>query len=361
MSNFSAANSSIRASVIVPAYNAEKTLGECLAALEKQSVPRDRYEVIVVDDGSRDNTAAVARSFGVRVLQQSNQGPAAARNVGAKIAQGEILLFTDSDCIPTYHWLERMLSPFADPSIVAAKGSYQTMQREWVARLVQAEYEEKYQRMARERYIDFVDTYSAAYRRDAFIAAGGFDTAFPVPSAEDQEFSFRLASLGHKMVFVPEAVVLHRHPSLWFRYLERKYRFGYWRVLVHWKHPKKALRDSHTLQVQKVQMALAGLVLLGAITSAVARDGVLVAGFSTGAFLVSSLAFIKRAADKGPLLGVLAVPFLFLRAYGLLVGVAAGALTLPFRMNARRIKTQRHESQAQADPSAPFPGPHPRH
>jgi len=89
-------------SVIVPAYNAARTLGACLEALGQQTMPREQYEIILVDDGSTDDTAQIAgRYAGVKVLKLArNRGAAAARNAGIAAAQGELLLFTDADCIP---------------------------------------------------------------------------------------------------------------------------------------------------------------------------------------------------------------------------------------------------------------------
>ena len=104
----------MKASVIVPAHNAAQTIEECIEALLKQSVPREKYEVIIVDDGSTDGTATLARSYGVRVLTQPHRGPAAARNAGAGQATGEVLLFTDADCAPTRTWEARNDRPHAD-------------------------------------------------------------------------------------------------------------------------------------------------------------------------------------------------------------------------------------------------------
>ncbi len=349
----------IKVSVIVPVYNADTSLGDCLSALETQSFPRSQYEIIVADDGSTDNTANVARSFDILLVQQSNRGPASARNTGASMASGEVLLFTDADCMPTRDWIARMLEPFDDPQVVAAKGAYLSSQKEVVARLVQIEYEEKYQRLSRQKYTDFVDTYSAAYRKEAFESVGGFDTSFTVPSAEDQELSFRLAGRGYKMVYASRAIVYHKHPSTWWRYIKRKSRFGYWRVLVHWKHPRKAVEDSHTLQVQKIQIALAGLIILGILGSA----GNFPPGFGALAtlsalgFLVSSLAFIRRVASKDPALAIYAVPFLLARAYGTLMGIAAGLATLPLRMSLRSLHRGHKEEQHRPDQELTLHGP----
>jgi glycosyltransferase involved in cell wall biosynthesis len=170
-------------SVIVPAYNAERTLDACLSALTRQFVPPGmQMEIIVVDDGSVDDTAHVASRYGVRLIRQANAGPSAARNAGAGAARGELLLFTDADCAPAPDWAARMAAPFADPDVAGAKGVYQTAQMEPVARFVQVEYEDRYDRMRGQSHIDFIDTYAAAYRRDIFLEAGGFDTTFRTAS-----------------------------------------------------------------------------------------------------------------------------------------------------------------------------------
>src|SRR5690242_19491312 len=128
------ANTRPRASVIIPAYNAVRTLPATLTALRAQTYPADRLEVIVVDDGSTDATAEVAAAGGARVLRQANAGPAAARNRGAAAASGDFVLFTDADCEPIPTWVERMVAPFADPAVVGVKGVYRTRQHSPVAR-----------------------------------------------------------------------------------------------------------------------------------------------------------------------------------------------------------------------------------
>jgi glycosyltransferase involved in cell wall biosynthesis len=149
-------------SVVVPAYNAADTLSLCLSALARQDFPAEDYEVVVVDDGSTDATADVARRSGVRVFSQPNAGPAAARNHGAQEARGEFLLFTDADCAPVPGWVRALTAPFADPQVAGAKGAYLTQQRSIVPRFTQVEYEDRYDRMTAVESIDFVDTYSAA-------------------------------------------------------------------------------------------------------------------------------------------------------------------------------------------------------
>ena len=323
-------------SVIIPAYNAEATLGDCLAALQTQTLARDRYTVIVVDDGSTDRTAEIARQYDVHLIRQPNAGPAAARNRGAQAAPGQILLFTDADCEPLPDWIKRMTEPFRDSEVVGAKGVYRTRQQALVARFVQLEYEDKYARMSGRDRIDFVDTYSAAYRRDVFFANGGFDTVFPTACVEDQEFSFRLARKGYRLVFAPRAVVYHHHDTTPGEYWRRKFGIGYWKALLLRWHPERVVRDSHTPQVLKLQIGLVGLLgpsLLLTPFWAPARWSAL---FFAVAFGLTAAPFLLRVARRDPTVAVVALPLLVWRALALGAGLGAGFLHPPRQAGLRR-------------------------
>ena len=250
-------------SVVVPAKDSAQTLPKCLQALQHQEGMRSGqdYEVIVVDDGSTDDTAEIARQHGVRIIRQVNLGPAAARNAGAKIAHGEILAFTDADCAPSSTWLIDISRPLGVTQVVGVKGVYCTHQTELIARFVQLEYAYKYVRMRNQSTIDFIDTNNAAYRKDLFIQNGGFDELFRVPSVEDQEFSFRLARKGYRMVFEPSAVVYHTHDRTLVEYLRRKFGIGYWKAyMLRWT-PEKTFSDSHTAPTQRIEILLLALLL----------------------------------------------------------------------------------------------------
>ena len=318
-----------RVSVIVPAYNAEQTIEQCLDALTRQTVSRETYEIIVVDDGSSDGTRArVEARAGVRLLVQANAGPAAARNLGVQHAQGEIVLFTDADCVPAEDWIERMVVPFGDEAIVGVKGAYLSHQKELVARFVQIEYEDKYDRMAREQYIDFIDTYAAGYRRDVFVAHGGFDLGFPTASVEDQEFSFRLARQGCRMVFVPAARVRHLgHAATLPAYWRKKFKIGYWKVLVHRLHPDKLIRDSHTPQILKMQILLVGLGGFGLVGGLVWPFCLWISGVMAVLFLLTTFPFAAKAWAKDPAVAILSPGLLLVRALALGTGFAIGLAT----------------------------------
>jgi len=326
-------------SVIVPVYNGAGTIERCLEALAEQTLPPDRYEVIVVDDGSTDATPRIVDQWRaahpqvqIRLISQQNAGPAAARNHGVAVACAPLLLFTDADCAPTPTWIEALTAPFADPDVAGAKGAYVTEQRELTPRFVQAEYEDRYDRMAGQSQIDFIDTYSAAYRRDPFLENNGFDPIFTTASVEDQEFSFRLAQKGYRLVFAPEARVTHLHDNSVREYFRRKYYIGFWKALMIRWHPERMVQDSHTPQVLKVQ-----IVLLAAIVglSAAATLGFfwaplvwLGAGAVVAAllFLLTTLPFTRKLARHSPLLALIGPPMLVVRALALGSGYLVGTI-----------------------------------
>lgn len=318
-------------SVIIPAKDAAQTLPACLKGVLHQDGLRfgTDYEVIVVDDGSRDSTADIAASMGVRVIRQANAGPASARNHGAREARGELLAFTDADCIPASGWLKALMGAFTDARVAGAKGIYQTVEKGWVPRFVQCEYAYKYQRLARQETIDFIDTYSAAYRREVFLQHGGFNIVFPVPSVEDQEFSFRLARRGYRLVFCPAAVVYHRHDLQVGEYARRKFGIGYWKaVMLKWL-PEKALSDSHTPPSQRWQIILLGLSLVTAMVGLVFHPAIWVSAFSLTAFLISNLPFFTFIAGYDRPVLWLALPMTLVRAAALMAGILWAVMSPP--------------------------------
>jgi cellulose synthase/poly-beta-1,6-N-acetylglucosamine synthase-like glycosyltransferase len=308
---------------VIPAHNAARTVGACVEALLVQTIATSRYEVIVVDDGSTDDTAAVAARAGARVIGVSRAGPAGARNHGVRSSTGEIVLFTDADCVPAPDWIERMIGPFA-AGADGVKGAYLTRQRSLVARFVQAEFEERYDRLARFERIDFVDTYSAGYRRDVLVESGGFDSRFALPSAEDVDLSFRLAQKGYRFVFEPRARVYHQHPATLRAYLTRKWRYGVYRAVVYRRYPGKVTGDSYTPRLMLAEITLAGLTLASVFGAAVDRRFLRLAGPFALGHVVASVPFAARYASADVTLALASPVLLFLRSYAQLSGLITG-------------------------------------
>jgi cellulose synthase/poly-beta-1,6-N-acetylglucosamine synthase-like glycosyltransferase len=224
-----------------------------------------------------------------------------------------------------------MVSPFAkDDNIVGVKGAYKTRQRPVVARFVQLEYEDKYRKLARNRYIDFIDTYSAGYRRSVFIESGGYDTQFRVACAEDVELSYRLSDAGLKMVFNAEAVVFHTHPDSLRSYVKKKYKFAYWRVLAYLKNPKKVVGDSHTPQTMKLQALLAPLLGAMALGETLVGGSYYLTGGAVALLFATTLPFVARKITSDPGVAALSPLFLVCRAFSQATGIVRGLLFFLF-------------------------------
>ena len=203
--------------VVVPTFNRTDSLEACLQALAAQDFPRDRFEVVVVDDGSaappRGIVERLAGRLDVRLLEQANAGPAAARNAGAAAARGAYLAFTDDDCLPDPRWLGALAAAASLHPGSAVGG-----------RVVNALGDGVYA-TASQMLIDFLyDYYNAADTGGRFFITsnlalpaarfrdvGGFDVSFPLAAAEDRDVCDRWREQGFEMAYAPAAVVRHAH------------------------------------------------------------------------------------------------------------------------------------------------------
>ncbi len=227
--------------IVIPVYNGEATLDACLRACLAQT--HADVQVVVVDDGSTDDTAAIATRYAVTYVRQDQSGPAAARNLGAKSVTSDYIAFTDADCIPDPRWIEQLLLAF-DEDVVAAGGTYGNENAEsWLSRMIHEEIQVRHAGFGRD--VDFLGSLNVMYRRDAFEAAGGFDETFRTASGEDNDLAYRLQDAGGRLVFSPHAIVSHHHPTSLTHYLRTQARHGYWRMKLYQKHPNRAKGDRY--------------------------------------------------------------------------------------------------------------------
>lgn len=319
-------------SVVIPARNASDIIGECLLLLLNQSklVYKRDYEIILVDDGSEDNTVEVSNKYGIQVISQKHAGPSAARNNGVKVSRGDIIVFTDADCIASPDWLFQLTQPLiSNNEIIGVKGAYRTNENGVIPRFVQQEFEYKYQRMKNQKLIDFIDTYSAAYRKNIFMENGGFDEIFPVPSVEDQELSYRLARKGYHMVFQPSAIVYHKHDLNILEYVSRKFLIGYWKVFMLGWLPEKTLTDSYSPLSQKIQIMLMLIIVVSGLLFIYRHDLGWLFGSSWLLFLCSCIPFVANIYKNDRIISVYAIPLLVIRALSQTIGLVAGFIFPP--------------------------------
>ncbi|MGA2112726.1 MAG: glycosyltransferase [Anaerolineales bacterium] len=310
--------------VIIPARNASRTLAGCLSALRVQTISQAKYEIIVVDDGSTDATPEVAANHGVRLVRIAAQGPAAARNAGAELARGQLLVFTEADCVPTRDFLERMAGAFIDPDVVAAQGAFLSFQTDLIPLFVQSEQGYQYWRMEAMASINAIDLFAAAFKKSIFLLNRGFDPGFAAGGMEGRELAYRLAQKGYRMVFAPSALVYRRHALTLRPYLSEKFRNSYWRAhLLGW-HPKRLMGDSQLSGHRIFQSLLAWLIpVLAPLALLNPRFWVVIAAglvvFGLGAWQ-ELLLILKR----NPALLIIAPWLMFLRALVEGAGLVAG-------------------------------------
>lgn len=191
----------MRVSVIVPVYNNATDLEECLGAFKASSLPDS--EILVVDDASTDDTPEVATRMGARVLRLAkNSGPAAARNYGARHAQGDILFFVDADVVIAPGTVNRVMTVFEEnPDLAAVFGSYDARPR---AGGLLSQYWNLRHHFVHQQGDPDASTFWAgcgAIRRSVFEEIGGFDEKrFRYPSIEDIELGYRLRQAGHRIL-----------------------------------------------------------------------------------------------------------------------------------------------------------------
>ena len=198
-------------SVIVPVFNNAVPLRECLRALEAQTLPRDRYEIVVVDNGSTDGTAADLEDRpGRRVVLERTPGSYAARNRGVVAARGRVFAFTDSDCLAAKNWLERGLAALGDdlsPVIVAGRVDlfYQDPRHPTAVEVY-----ERLTALDQHRFVEqggFGATANLFVPRQVFERAGPFDGR--LKSSGDVEWCQRAVSRGGVLRYVPDVRVSH--------------------------------------------------------------------------------------------------------------------------------------------------------
>ena len=185
--------------VVVPTYNEEKNIEHCLRALTNQSIPRDSYEIIVVDGDSKDQTREIAAKYADRVIQQVSPGVGGARNDGATAASGDIIATTDADCQPNENWLHTILEDFSDDEIVAVTGYLDPMIPKEMERMRAGTYYYAFKVANGLRWAGSKVGYhhlcgaNTAFRRDAFLEVKGYsDLAY----SDDIEIGKRLRAHG---------------------------------------------------------------------------------------------------------------------------------------------------------------------
>jgi glycosyltransferase involved in cell wall biosynthesis len=248
-------------SVIIPTKNAAKNIGDCLRSIARSTYRN--FEIIVVDGLSTDGTAEIARSLGARVIQGTARGRAADCNLGIAEAQGDIVAFTDDDCMVDERWLERLVSCFADPRVGIAGGPDLTYtQGATAVELAAGHIHYFYRSLASKTGADAVIGCNSAYRRQALLDAGGFDDG--LPGAEDTPLHARILRLGYTVKVDSRCIVYHKRRATSRALLRKYWRYGWEMGWSHRRNPGAFKeRRKHIYPLIGGLLALPVLALLG--------------------------------------------------------------------------------------------------
>lgn len=316
--------------VVMPVKNEARRIANCLAALRAQTVPP--REILVVDGHSKDETVAIAKRFGARVLCEEYGTRAGACQVGVVAAKGDLIAFTDADCIPEPEWLERLASGFAD-GIAGVGGKIANEGDSFWQRAIDAALDTlvgsansvQGRIFTEARYVSSISGCNSMYRRADLLAVDGFRT--DLVTTEDTELNHRLRGRG-KLLYVPDAIVHHRHQRGVRDFGRRMFEYGYGRG--------QSLLIGPPLLMPT---AMAGLLLLVALRPWAAF--LLLAAYAA----VLVLSAIRPAVRRGEPRLLAALPVIFLLEHtGYVAGFWVGFLRtrIPGR---RRIVAAEREPQ----------------
>jgi GT2 family glycosyltransferase len=268
--------------ILIPTYDRERFLRELVAALEAQLMPLERFEVVIVDNGSSDETwttlgkliaATPLRMLVARVTP--NRGPAAARNLAASLSRANDIAFTDDDCLPSPGWIEALASDLAagadlvqGPTLPEPEGASRSGPWDRTIRV--------------EDPSPLYETCNIAYRRSAFDAAGGFaeglvESQHRMPFGEDVEVGWRVRDSGGTAAFAPAAIVYHRvHAGRYRAWLDEQRRLGLFPTLVARNSGMAGELWAGVFLTKKT--AAADLAAAATVAAAVARQPLLLLG-----------------------------------------------------------------------------------
>lgn len=234
-------------SLIIPTYDRPERLSNCLESLTRLNYSCDRFEVIVVDDGSFESLQPIVQKFekqlNLQYFQQKNAGPATARNTGADIAKGKYLVFTDDDCQPDSEWLSAFDNVFKqNPNGILGGHTINKLTDNIYSQASQylIDYLYSYYN-SNSQQAKFFTSNNFAIPSHIFHKLDGFDTTFPLAAAEDREFCDRLYRENYQMIYVREAKVYHSHSLTLKSFWRQHFNYGKGAKHFHQLKAKKSL------------------------------------------------------------------------------------------------------------------------
>lgn len=246
-------------SIIVPVFNGERFIGTCIESINKLNYPKDNFEVIVVDNGSSDRSIDTIRNFqnnsdiDIKLYVEKGKGAYRARNLGVKNAKGDIIVFTDADCIVNCNWLANIVSYFSDKTVGGVAGEIFPQKGNSLVERYAVSIEMWSQKpMFNSRLLPFAQTGNVAYRKDVFSKIGYFAK---ILAGGDADYSWRmLLETDYKMTYANNATVIHDHKIDLKGLFRQTFRYGCSNVFLQKKYGHRCEKScSHDIKSYKTE------------------------------------------------------------------------------------------------------------
>jgi len=305
--------------VVVPVRNRELTIQPLLDSLQKLDYDRNKVEVIVVDGNSTDKTQEIVKKYPVKLVVKKRKGLNLARNTGIKCAKGEIVAFTDSDCIVPPNWITKIVENFKDPQVSCVGGSAKALDNDFISQYADNSIVRLMPFFTKREELEKVKPFfrhpagcNMAFRRKVAEEVGYFDEHIQY-GFDEVEFADRICRAGYKMVLDPDVLVWHKHRSTLREFLKQNFQYGKGSGLV---LKRKRLKDAVSKWSFLGLMGfISWLLIVGSLTFLTFTSSSsiffwLLFGFTGLPLLILAAVYAYRALQNKKLTRVVIYPFI---------------------------------------------------
>jgi len=305
--------------VVVPVRNRELTIQPLLDSLQKLDYDRNKVEVIVVDGNSTDKTQEIVKKYPVKLVVKKRKGLNLARNTGIKCAKGEIVAFTDSDCIVPPNWITKIVENFKDPKVSCVGGSAKALDRDFISQYADNSIVRLMPFFTKREELEKVKPFfrhpagcNMAFRRKVAEEVGYFDENIQY-GFDEVEFADRICRAGYKMVLDPDVLVWHKHRSTFREFLKQNFQYGKGSGLV---LKRKRLKDAVSKwSFLSLMGFISWLVIVGSLTFLTFTSSSsiflwLLFGFTGLPLLILAAVYAYRALQNKKFTRIVAYPFI---------------------------------------------------
>lgn len=305
--------------VIVPVRNGEPTIEPLLESLQRLDYDRKNVEVIVVDGNSTDKTRDIVKKYPVKLVVEKNKGLNAARNTGIKNSNGEIIAFTDCDCVVPSNWITKIVENFKDSQVSCVGGSAKGVCIDFISEYADNSIVPLMPSFKKRKELNMVKPFlrhpagcNMAFRRKVAEEVGCFDESIQY-GFDEVEFTERVCRAGYKMVLDPNVFVWHRHRSTLKEFLKQNFEYGRG-IGVLFK--RKRMKDVvSTWSFLSLAGFITWLLIVGSLTFLTFTTSwsifpLLLSGFTIMPLLILMMAYAYRALENKRYARAIIYPFI---------------------------------------------------